>query len=239
MLIEIGNDSDSATFERVYSLAAGISARAHPAILEVVPAYASLLVLFDPFRINRDELQEIIEGIEDAETRAVPQKRTRKLFTIPVLYGGDYGPDLDFIAHHLEMTCREIIRIHTSVPHMIYMLGFTPGFPYCKSTAAFKPVPRLEKPRVKVPAGSVGCAGSQTGIYPVESPGGWRLIGRTPVHIFRPSEENPFLFSPGDFIKFSPVDGTEYTQIKGLEEKGEYIPTVSSYEENFTGDALM
>jgi KipI family sensor histidine kinase inhibitor len=117
-------------------------------------------------------------------------------------YGGDFGVDLEFVANFHQLTMEEVIRIHSERTYTIYMMGFTPGFPYMGKLDEAIVTPRLETPRTRVPAGTVAIAGSQTGIYPLESPGGWRLIGHTSLKLFNPEAEVPFLFSPGDEVKF-------------------------------------
>ena len=143
---------------------------------------------------------------------------------IPTLYGGEAGPDLEFVAGHNQLTPAEVVRIHSSVPYRIYMIGFTPGFPYLGGMSEKIAAPRLKTPRTKIPAGSVGIAGTQTGLYPVESPGGWQLIGRTPLQVFDPRSEQPFIYSAGDFLQFQPVSATEYESIRQDVERGVYQP---------------
>lgn len=149
-----------------------------------------------------------------------------RVVTIPVCYGGEFGPDLGFVAEHNKISTDEVIRIHCSRPMRIYMLGFMPGFPYLGGMDERIAAPRLPKPRTKIPAGSVGIAGSQTGFYPYESPGGWRLIGRTAVRPFTPGAAEPFLFSAGDSLKFRPVDIEEFDQIRSDVEAGRYTPEI-------------
>ena len=125
---------------------------------------------------------------------------------IPTLYGGENGPDLSFVAEHNGLTVEEVVRIHSSRDYPVYMMGFTPGFPYLGGMDGRIAAPRLNSPRTNVPAGSVGIAGEQTGIYPMESPGGWQIIGRTETTLFDPNHEKPFLLAPGDQVRFVPVN---------------------------------
>ena len=140
------------------------------------------------------------------------------LVELPVLYGGFCGPDLSFVAQHAGMTEQQIIDIHSAADYLIYMLGFTPGFPYLGGMDARIAVPRLSSPRVKIPAGSVGIAGEQTGVYPIASPGGWQIIGRTPLKLFDPGREQPFLLSAGQTVRFVPIDEAEYRRLGGSDE---------------------
>jgi inhibitor of KinA len=191
-------------------------------VLEIIPAYSTVHIFFDPLKLSREELQAEILKIRDRGDEWSGSERT--IYTIPVLYGGEHGPDIGFVAEHTGLSEEQLIKVHTEKPLRIYMLGFTPGFPYCENPREIGPVPRLSRPRTKVPEGSVGFAGIQTGIYPVESPGGWRLVGKTPVRIFRSSCTWPFLFSPGDCIQFVAVDKAEYDMIRGADDQGDYVP---------------
>ena len=194
-------------------------------ILEVVPTYRSLMVYFDPLAISRDKLQEKITD-SLARLKTVTAGDTIRIITIPVAYGGDFGPDLEFVASHNAIMPSEVIAIHTSVPYLIYMLGFTPGFPYLGGMSERIAAPRLKTPRVRIPAGSVGIAGKQTGIYPIESPGGWQLIGRTPLTIFNPSGPSPFLFAAGDYLQFAAIEAEEFSAIRNQVASGSYTPSV-------------
>ena len=150
----------------------------------------------------------------------------RRVFEIPVCYGGQYGPDLANIAEHAGLTEEEVVKIHSSKDYLIYMLGFLPGFCYLGGLDERIHTPRLANPRLKINAGSVGIGGSQTGIYPLDSPGGWQLMGMTPVKTYDPDREVPILLSAGDYIRFIPVDEEEYLRIKELVERDEYQCTV-------------
>ena len=141
---------------------------------------------------------------------------------IPVLYGGEMGPDLAFVAQNAGISEEEVVKIHTSTEYLIYMLGFTPGFTYLGGMSDKIATPRLKQPRVKIPAGSVGIAGKQTGVYPVDSPGGWQLIGRTPVKMYDPDREVPILPQAGQYIKFKAVSQAEYDKIAEEVAKGTY-----------------
>ena len=133
---------------------------------------------------------------------------------IPVVYGGEYGPDLEYVAEHNGISTEEVVEIHHSSSYLIYMLGFVPGFPYLGGMSEKIATPRLKSPRVAIPAGSIGIAGAQTGIYPLESPGGWQLIGRTPLKLFDPGKEDPFLPKPGHYLKFFPIEEKDFEKFR-------------------------
>ena len=156
-----------------------------------------------------------------------------KIFEIPTTYGGEYGPDIEFVAQHNNLTIEEVIDIHTSTNYLIYMLGFTPGFTYLGGLDKRIETPRLENPRTKIPAGSTGIAGKQTGIYPIESPGGWQLIGRTPVKLYDPFNDPPVILSAGDYVRFVRIDEEEFLRIKNEVEKGTYEVVVREEVDNF------
>jgi inhibitor of KinA len=202
---------------KVIALAKCLNELRLPGIEEWVPAYASLLIYYNPLKIGYNKLVEKLtslniatDGSSDVET---------KVHELPVLYGGEWGVDLEDVARYHGMTTEDVVRIHTAPTYPVYMVGFAPGFPYLGGLDHRIHTPRLESPRIKVPAGSVGIAGQQTGIYPLDSPGGWRLIGHTPIPLFRPNHPEPVLISAGDSIRFVPITEAEYHQIKSGEEK--------------------
>jgi KipI family sensor histidine kinase inhibitor len=211
LLVEYGDGIDPAVNERVRAMTALIK-RALPAGVEaVVPAYRSLLLLYDPLQTAPARLAETLAALaENLRAAAVPAP---KVVEIPVCYGGEFGPDLDVVAQHTGLTAAEVIALHGSVDYPIYMIGFTPGFCYLGGLDRRLWTPRRQTPRTAVPAGAVGIAESQTGAYPVESPGGWQIIGRTPLRLFAPERENPFLYEPGDRIRFVPIDAQAFRQL--------------------------
>ena len=200
LFVQFGQEIDIAINQRVHTLAAVIDASPLDGLIETVPAYTTLAIHYDPLLLTYDEIHTWVRAklkqIEDMNLRKPRQ------FEVPVQYGGEYGVDLPFVAdfHHLRV--EDVIRIHSEKTYTIYMMGFTPGFPYMGKLADAIITPRLETPRTRVSAGTVAIAGSQTGIYPIDSPGGWRLIGYTSLRLFDPTSETPFLFSPGDEIRF-------------------------------------
>jgi len=226
LVVEFGTEIDPAVNAQVHRLAKILTDELPEQILEVVPTYRSLMVYFDPLVIGRENLQEnIARYLTSLETVAAASDTTR-IITIPVSYGGEFGPDLEFVARHNCVTEDEVIAIHTSTPYLVYMIGFTPGFPYLGGMSERIATPRLKTPRVKIPAGSVGIAGKQTGIYPIESPGGWQLIGRTPLMVFNPSAKSPFLFAAGDYLQFAAIKAEEYGALKEQVASGNYAPVV-------------
>lgn len=193
-------------------------------VVDVIPAFCSLLVNYDPRVISYENLKKRLTLLLKMETKTGEQRK--RVYEIPVCYGGEYGPDLENIAKHAELTQEEVIQIHSSRDYLIYMLGFLPGFCYLGGLDERIHTPRLANPRIKIHAGSVGIGGSQTGIYPLDSPGGWQLMGMTPVKTYDPSREKPILVEAGDYIRFRPVDEDEYKRIKEMVERGEYQCTV-------------
>lgn len=177
-------------------------------LFEIVPAYRSLLIYYDPevwtFKQLKNELAKIPGHIQKAE---MPTPSTLE---VPVVYGGEYGPDLEYVADFNNLTPEQVIEIHYSRTYLIYMLGFVPGFAYLGGMSDKIATPRLKNPRSKIPQGSVGIAGSQTGVYPIESPGGWQLIGRTPLKFYDPEEKDPFLPKPGNYLRFYPITEKDY-----------------------------
>lgn len=212
ILVEYGDAISPEINTKVRVMAMAIAEMKPDGIIEVIPTYRSLLIVYDPLITNLKELEDVMQVMESRMDRMeIPPPRTVE---IPVLYGGDFGPDIDFVAQTHNMTVEDVIRIHSGTLYQIYMIGFTPGFPFLGGLPEELHTPRLESPRALVPAGSVGIANNQTGMYPVDSPGGWRLIGRTPLKLFDPSKENPFLYRAGDMIKYVPISEKEYHRIQ-------------------------
>ncbi len=175
---------------------------------ELVPTYCALLINYDPLVLGYDELAAKLEEL--SQSLVIKSDSDRQVVEIPVAYGGEYGPDLAEVAAAHGMTEQQVIDIHSQPEYPIYMLGFVAGFPYLGGMSPEIATPRKESPRLKIEAGSVGIAGSQTGIYSVESPGGWQIIGRTPLKLYDTDREQPVLLSAGQYIKFKPISGAEY-----------------------------
>lgn len=195
-------------------------------IIETVPTYRSLMVHYDPMVIGYDALVEKLKGLEGRlDSMELPPP---EIYEIPTLYGGKYGPDIENVARHNGLTVEDVIEIHTSTDYLIHMLGFTPGFPYLGGMDERIATPRLKTPRTKIPEGSVGIAGAQTGIYPVESPGGWQLIGRTPVKLYDPHSDSPILLKAGNYVRFIRIDNNEYDRIARQVASGTYSHRIIS-----------
>jgi KipI family sensor histidine kinase inhibitor len=202
LLVQLGVEIDLTVNRRVHALAALIDQSPIEGIIETIAAYATLLIHYDPLVLKYKEanrwVQSKLEQIGDLASR-----KPRRI-EVPVKYGEEYGPDLDSVAAYHSLQVKDVIRIHSERIYTVYMMGFTPGFPYMGKLDEAIATPRLEVPRTNVLAGSVAIAGFQTGIYPLTSPGGWRLIGHTSLILFDPNADTPFLFAPGDEVKFVP-----------------------------------
>lgn len=214
IVVELGDAIDPAVNARVHALAAAVAGELGDRVQEVVPGYASLLVLHDPLRVPRASLARRLLALA-ARVVAAPATLPRRIVRVPVCYGGDAGPDLEDVARYAGLPPAEVVALHAAPVYRVYLLGFTPGFPYLGGMSPRIACPRLASPRPRIPAGSVGIAGEQTGIYSVESPGGWRLVGRTPLRLFDldPRARRPFLLAAGDGLRFVPVDGPTFEEI--------------------------
>lgn len=194
-------------------------------IEEIIPTYTTLMILYNPLRTSYNKLVDSISALEELSLSAVVAPV--EILHIPVLYGGEMGPDLEQVAQHNGISAEEVVTIHTEGEYLIYMLGFTPGFPYLGGMSEDIATPRLEVPREKIPAGSVGIAGNQTGIYPIDSPGGWQIIGRTPIKLFDPYREPPVLLKAGQYIRFYGINEGEYNRIKAAVDDSSYVLSIS------------
>lgn len=222
LVLEFGSSINEEINARVHQTARLVTERLSDRVIEVVPTYRSLLVYFNPLVMTRDMLISEIEDLLTCLEGPGSQSSSARVVYIPVCYGGEFGPDIDFVAQHNNLSVDEVIKIHTGTPYLVYMLGFTPGFPYLGGMSERIAAPRLDKPRTKIPAGSVGIAGSQTGFYPIESPGGWRLIGQTPIKGFDKDADNPFPLDAGDYLQFQAVTPEEFYNIKQQVNNGTY-----------------
>ena len=221
MLVELGDEIDPATNRRVRDLTLALEKAEVRGVFDLVPTYRSLLVYYDPMAVSAEELQVQVQQAEQDMDQAALEKP--RVVHVPTLYGGEYGPDLEFVAEHAGLTAEEVVDTHSKTDYLVYMIGFSPGFPYLGGLSERLSTPRLPSPRTEIPAGSVGIAEGQTGVYPVASPGGWRLIGRTPLKMFDPQSEPPALLGAGDYVRFVPMASeAAYLDVKERVESGRY-----------------
>ncbi len=211
LVAEFGNVIDEAVNRRVNALRQALSAEAVPGVREMIPTYRSLLIEYNPAVISFAALRARVEACDLAGAEG--GEGARRVLEIPCCYGGAYGEDMGDMERITGLSEREIVSIHAGREYRVYMLGFLPGFAYLGGMDERIAAPRLPSPRVTIPAGSVGIGGSQTGVYPMASPGGWRLIGRTPVAFYDPEREKPVLCEAGDYIRFVPVSAQEYERL--------------------------
>jgi KipI family sensor histidine kinase inhibitor len=211
LIVELEERIDPVVNANAIAIAEQIQAARIDGVRDVVPTYRSVAVYFDPLRTDYDRLFARLEA--EASRRIEGITTAREPVRIPVLYGEDVGPDLGAVAAFAHMTGDEVVRLHTSATYRVFMLGFVAGFAYMGIVDARIAMPRQTTPRVRVPVGSVGIAGVQTGIYPAETPGGWQVIGRTPVKPFDPARPEPFLLKAGDAVQFFAIDRTEYDRL--------------------------
>lgn len=211
-LLRLGDTLDQRINARVHALAARVAAGRPDWLRDVVPAYASLAVFFDPRLVAADQVGAWLHRLAAQAPGDLPPARGRRI-EIPVVYGGECGPDLAAAADELGIAPDRLAARHAEGDYTVAMIGFAPGFPYLFGLDPALALPRLSTPRVRVPAGSVGIAGGQTGIYPRESPGGWRLLGRTPLRLFDPGSEPPGALQPGDRVRFVAIDAGRYAAL--------------------------
>lgn len=211
VIVEFGSTIDLRTNELVVAFAAAVERAMIAGVLDVVPTYHSATVYFNPLLTDAAAVTAQLRLL--LETAAPAAERARPTHRIPVCYGEELGPDLIGVAERAGLTPSDVITLHASVIYHVYMLGFSPGFPYLGTVPDLIATPRLPTPRKQVAGGSVGIAGNQTGIYPQASPGGWRIIGRTPVRLFDLTRPQPFLVAAGDQVEFISIDREEFRNL--------------------------
>ncbi len=208
MLVRFGSEISELINKKVHELTSMLEEARLDGIIEMVPSYTDLLILYDPQLISFKKLYDNIHILINKPSNSIKLKS--KLIKIPVCYDEEFGIDLKEVASHTSLAVSEIINIHSSAKYLVYMLGFTPGFPYLGGMDDRIACPRKKIPRQDIAAGSIGIADKQTGIYPIESPGGWQIIGKTPLKLFDLSENPSFLCNAGDYLQFYPIDKAEY-----------------------------
>ena len=221
LVIEFGNEISVDINKKIRKMMDDIKKENIDGIVELVPTYCSLLINYDVLKIDYNTLVEKLKtflnnNLETAEGEEVT------LVEIPTLYNDEVGPDLSYVAEHNKISKEEVIKIHTGTDYLVYMLGFMPGFTYLGGMSEKIATPRLESPRLQIYPGSVGIAGKQTGMYPSMSPGGWRIIGRTPLKLYNPNSETPVYISSGDYIRYVSISEEEYNDILKKVQNDEY-----------------
>lgn len=221
LVIEFGNEISVDINKKIRKMMDDIKKENIDGIVELVPTYCSLLINYDVLKIDYNTLVEKLKtflnnDLETAEGEEVT------LVEIPTLYNDEVGPDLSYVAEHNKLSKEEVIKIHTRTDYLVYMLGFMPGFTYLGGMSEKIATPRLESPRLQIYPGSVGIAGKQTGMYPSMSPGGWRIIGRTPLKLYNPDSDTPVYISSGDYVRYVSISEEEYNDILKKVENNEY-----------------
>ena len=224
MSVELGEEISAEVNTRVRALEYLVDQKALPGVVETVPSYRSLLVYYDPSVVGYDALCAQLAALaEQATTTAMPPAREVEL---PCCYEGELGTDLEAAAARLGLSVDELVRLHAGAEYLVYFIGFTPGLPYMTGAPERLTIPRLDTPRVKVPAGSVAIGGTQCCIYSVESPGGFWLLGRTPVRLYDPDAAEPILLRPGDRVRFHQIDRREFDEVAARVAAGRFRPVI-------------
>ena len=219
VVVEFGDSIDRALSDRVLRLGARVRERRLPGVIETVPTFRSLMVHYDPLTTDYVNVVGQLEELLDDETGQAVQA---KLWRIPACYEEEHAPDLLDVAQQTGLHPREVVRLHSETHFHVYMIGFVPGYPYMGDLPAALALPRRADPRIRVPPGSIAIASTMTAIYPLESPGGWHLIGTTPVRLFDARKAHPSLLSPGDKVTFEPVKAPEFASLRAASLAGTY-----------------
>lgn len=215
-LVQFGTEISSEINKKIRAFCDYLDNNKTSWLIEYIPAFASVSVIYDPFRVGSDEpFQQVREFLQLVLNNLDFSKvDDANIVKIPVCYGGEFGPDIEYVAELNNLTVKEVIDIHSSGEYLVYMIGFTIGFPYLGGMSEKISAPRRESPRTAIPKGSVGIAGLQTGVYPIEVPGGWQLIGRTPINMFDLESDSTSLLKSGDIVKFYPITNEEYEKLR-------------------------
>ena len=219
LVVEFGDRIDRELSNDVLRLDASLRPSGLRGVVETVPTFRSLMVYYDPLVISRSELERSIAGLLDRQSAL---RIAATLWRVPVCYDGEFAPDLAEVAQRTGLTPSDVVALHSAVRYHVYMLGFLPGFPYLGDLPPGLALPRRADPRVRVPAGSVSIATTLTAIYPYESPGGWHLIGTTPIRLLDPERARPALLDPGDIVQMEPIDPGSFASIKNAMNRGNY-----------------
>ncbi len=223
LVVEFADEISREANVRLQNLRRVLEAKNIPGVRELVATYRSLSVYVDPLALRVEEVRPLIESLLSGP--GTQAEEGRRVVVLPVCYGGEHGPDMDSVARHTGLDPAEVVRRHTANDCYCFMLGFTPGFPYLGGMDEKLETPRLKEPRTLIPPGSVGIAGKQTGVYSVASPGGWQLIGRTPVILYNPAKkDSPCLLEAGEWVRFRAVAEDEYKAVAAAEAAGTYVP---------------
>jgi len=226
IVVEFGNSIDMEINARVQALRAQIENSPFSGFIETIPTYRSLAVCFNPL-IALDGVDKLLLRMaENAESGKTAEEKKRKFLIVPTCYEGDFAPDMEKVAANAGISADEVVRRHSSKECYCYMLGFLPGFSYLGGMDSSLETPRLKEPREKIPGGSVGIAGKQTGIYPIDSPGGWNLIGKTPLRMFDPARNPAIFLEAGMWVRFAPIDAAEFERIASLAARPDWKPDI-------------
>lgn len=220
IIMEFGNTIEKEINAKIAAVVENLKKKNIDGILDILPTYRSILINYDPVKISYGEMVETLKGL--SKSNKANQSDEVRLIEIPTLYGKEYGPDIDFVAENANLSVDEVIKIHSGTDYLVYMMGFIPGFTYLGGLDPRIATPRLKSPRLKIEAGSVGIAANQTGMYPLESPGGWQLIGRTPLKLFDDTKEPPVFIQAGNYIRYVPITKEEYDKIEKEVENDTY-----------------